>query len=228
MRCQHGVTVCSLLDTHTPLRRLRNLTRQRITGDLARGQTPVLSGNCYRSPYLRLEDIDFRGRTTDISAIRVHGTGVRFPWASATRKLLTREIRQLEVIVLGTRVSSCDGKTLRCRLVGSRSDVARVVRVRPLIQQYREPRSGVVTAEETHHALQTSTISSTTKVTHRPDGRPKSKDVVGAREHNRRKNHTASEAELVPCRHHATLEVEVVNLLATEGDLKGPVLGSDC
>ena len=66
----------------------------------------------------------------------------------------------------------------------------------------------------TYHAVKRGTVAGTAQVTHGPDSRPKTADVVEAGKHDRRLNQTSSETELVPGLHHATRVVEVVvNLL---------------
>ena len=80
---------------------------------------------------------------------------------------------------------------------------------------------------ETHRAFKRSTIPCTAQVSHCPERRPEAEDVVDAREHDGREDHAAGEAELVPRRHHAALEVQVVGFLAAEGDLEGAVAGGD-
>ena len=61
----------------------------------------------------------------------MHGTRVGLARASATRELLTREVRQLEVIVLATRGGGGERQAVK-GLVRSRTNITRVVGIWPL------------------------------------------------------------------------------------------------
>ena len=149
--------------------------------------------------YLSLEDINFGGSATNIGSISVDRPRMRLASTSTSRETLARKERESAILCRVTIDSGSDGKAL-VRLVFDSSNITRVVSVRPLsiiTSIYRQERSkaGI---KSTHHAFETSTIPSPSKVTHRPDSRPQADDVIHTRKDDRRLDQTASETELVP------------------------------
>jgi len=102
-----------LIDTYSPLRRLRNFSTQRL------------------STHLRFEHVNLRSGSPHISSIRMLRTWMVLSITSTPRKSLSREIRQSPPIQVVT-VDCCSVRKTIDRLIGCCTDITGVIGIRPL------------------------------------------------------------------------------------------------